>query len=617
MVATLCALSLQSALFLLDAKLYDIGLSGKAATSPEDIQILGLDEAFMRGRHPYLAPRDQLASLLTLIARNGHPTAIVLDVWLDSHLEAQQDAQLRASFAQLRANGIPLLLADLSGADLGETGDASQSGSTVHGRALPEFREAATSNASVAFLPDLDRVVRRMSPGSGLIPMPLLAARTHAQALAKKGEDAQWSDLEARLSREAVPIDFCGPPGTIAQMPAVKLLNLQRTAPPLVLKAVVTPLCQDKLVFIGSTYIRGRDTLQTPYSFRKDHADWNQMFGVELLAQATYTLLQGGPRQSDSTPGAMGFTALLTFFLALLVAALGVRGTRRAVLTAVLALLGSALIAVLSARDAGLLWGFRYHPASPIWIAVPLACAAAIAWREWHEARELHHVRGAFEAYVGPQVLRQLSGKMPELGGEVRPVTVLFCDIRGYSALAESMRDDPVGLLRELNGHFSPLVGALQARHAHVDNYVGDLIMALWCEPLSGHNPQRNARDAVAAALEIERLVRERNEKRGAQGLPPIEVGIGVHCGEAVVGNLGGQTGTDSKIHYTAIGDTVNLASRVENATRQFDVPLLVTRQITEEIGEAAGFRWEFVAQTAVKNRQQTVDVFRVHEAQA
>jgi adenylate cyclase len=207
---------------------------------------------------------------------------------------------------------------------------------------------------------------------------------------------------------------------------------------------------------------------------------------------------------------------------------------------------------------------------------------------------------------------------MPSLGGEVRSIAVLFCDIRGYSALAERMRDRPEALMTELNEHFHPLVNALKQRGAYVDNYVGDLVMALFGAPAARGDLGLETRLAVRAALDFVKLVHDRNEQRVAQGLPAIEIGVGVHCGEAVVGNLGTlDRNAGGKIHYTAIGDAVNLASRVESTTRKFDVPLLVTEEAMLQCRDAPADdgielpEWEFVAETTVKGRETPVRLYR------
>jgi adenylate cyclase len=330
-------------------------------------------------------------------------------------------------------------------------------------------------------------------------------------------------------------------------------------------------------------------------------------YGVQVLAAATDTLMRGVRKRSYQGTGANLDVLLLTFAMSLWVALLACSGAGAGLIALLLITTGALLLAFVSARNV-VAPPPHFYPASPLVVGAVVACGLGVAWRQWQQAGELRLVRDAFGAYVGAEVLAKMGGKMPELGGELRTIAVLFCDIRGYSALAESMRGDPAGLMSELNAHFEPLVGALKQHGAYADNYVGDLVMALFGAPLSQGSVRADAEASVLAALDFVRLVGARNALRAAAGQAPIEVGIGLHCGEAVVGNLG-TLGPQSKIHYTAIGDAVNIASRVESTTRKYDVALLVTEEIVQACGE--GFKWEFVDETTVKGRVAPVRLYR------
>jgi adenylate cyclase len=271
-------------------------------------------------------------------------------------------------------------------------------------------------------------------------------------------------------------------------------------------------------------------------------------------------------------------------------------------------------LATVSAREPVASLGFHFWPATPFILGAAWALTMSTAYRQVTIGRELRQVKAVFDGYVGDQILQQLGGKMPELGGGTWNIAVLFCDIEGFSSLSETMRDEPERLLSTLNDHFQPLVKALQDRGGHVDNYVGDLVMALFGAPIPADSLSIDTRNAVWAAIDFIEIIKARNKERRAAGEPTIEVGIGVHCGPAVVGNMGSQR----KMHYTAIGDTVNLASRVESATRLYHTPLLVTEDVVEafdrdieQLDELQRLEWEFVAETTVKGRLTPVRLFR------
>ena len=588
LAAAVLACLLQGALFPLDALLYDSGLTSRPSRVPDSIAICGIDEDFMEGRHAYLAPRDRLAQLIDILSA-ARPAAIAVDVWLDSRIDdgpAGGDAALQRSLQSSQKRGVPVFLADVA-PDQQQNGFAS--GTNSHGSVIPYFATAASGTGSVLLEPDADDVARTVPPWHGLMPLPYLMARAKSPGVV---------DLADRLQSERVPLDYAGPPGTVPTNPAVDFLQAPAFA------AVLS----GKLVFIGAVYPRSTDYLPTPYS----RTGSRPMYGVEVLAQTTDTLLRGAPRHDAGTASARLFVALAVFVLALVAALAAEGGAKPGILVSLAGLILCLFAAAGSATHPAAWLGFAW-PAAPFFVAIPLAGGAGIARRQWLGARELRLVRESFGAYVGSAVLQQLGGKLPELGGENRRIAVLFCDIRGYSALAESMQDDPRRLMNELNEHFGPLVRALQERGAYVDNYVGDLVMALFGAPIAGESFEADVERGVLAALDFVRIVEERNAVRREAGQLVIEVGIGLHCGEALVGNLGtpARAGHEGHIHYTAIGDVVNIASRVESATRNFGATLLVTEEIVTACAERAGLPgFEFVAETKVKGRVTPVRLY-------
>jgi class 3 adenylate cyclase/CHASE2 domain-containing sensor protein len=600
--------------------MYDAGIATHAEQPkpPQEIVIIGLTEKFIDGRPVGLMPRDRLAQLLTAVA-SGSPSVVVLDVWLDSRIDSGpkgQDAQLRSALALARKQGVPILLPQVN-LNIEEQESSSTaasqhipgSGLTARGATLPFFSEVAGGVGGADFTPDPDATYRTLTPGSLTAPtISLLAAKVYS----KKAMNPLSDTLLSRLDREAAPIDFRTGPGQIQITPAEKLLQ----------EPALAFLLQDKIVFIGATFPRSGDFFVTPFQTLIDSGALSQrstmarrqMYGVELLAHATDTILRGAPRHSHQTREVQSWIVGATLLLAAVVAAAALRGAIPGVAAAVLALGGALAIAVWSARDASPLFMGHYWPLSPFLTVTLLASGLGIGYRQIQEARELRRVKEVFGGYVGDEVLQKLGGKMPEMGGEMEEIAIFFCDIAGFSALAEGMQDDPARLLQTLNGHFEPLVIALQNRGAYVDNYVGDLIMALFGAPVSAGSRALNTRNAVLAAVDFVRIVGERNATRHAAGEPVIEVGIGVHCGPAVVGNLGSQR----RMKYTAIGDTVNIASRVESTTRKFDTRLLVTEEVVQSCADDAevmALGWEFVAETQVKGRSAPVRLYRCQAA--
>ncbi|HEX8551713.1 MAG TPA: adenylate/guanylate cyclase domain-containing protein [Abditibacteriaceae bacterium] len=565
---TLLALAARPLLSPLDGRVYDSGLVSRAPRPASSIAILGIDENFMQGRHVYLTPRARLAKLIDTVSQ-GKPRAIALDVWLDSRVDEKADAALRNALRTAKARGVPVILADVE-RDVAQSG-TTRTGVTAHGSVIPYFASHAQT-ASVTFVPDADNVVRSIAP-SDFVPLPLAAAKY----LGGTVEIDRTPPLPALIDfrgEKAIPIT-----------PAVDFLA----------QPFLAALLENKVVFIGAVYPRSFDFLQTPYSFNRPP---RERYGVEVLAHATLTahslLLGAAPRRIAP----FAALAAATFLVALGVALAAWKHAALGAFAVVAVVIGVLALGFASARGG---WSWVWPPSAFV-VAAVLSGGLGAVFHSWQQSQQLRVVRETFGAYVGDEVLETLGGKLPEMGGEVRNIAVLFCDIRGYSALAERLQNDPAKLMLALNEHFEPLVDALKKRGAYADNYVGDLVMALFGAPVS-QGPEADAKNAVAAAHDFVRLVGERNDLRRAAGEEPIEVGVGLHCGEAVVGNLGSKR----KIHYTAIGDVVNIASRVESATRKYDVPLLVT----EEIVQTAGGEWEFVEETTVKGRATPVRLYR------
>jgi adenylate cyclase len=588
-------------LYQLDGIVYDWGILAQPPRPPDDrIVILGIDEAFVAGRHVGLTPRDRLARLIENVAQ-GHPAVIFLDVWLDTRVDdtpTGQDAQLRQALLHARQQGVAVLLPQVDIAGTPE--NARANGLAAHDQTLRFFTEAAAGTGAVAMEPDADGIYCTLPGVSPTRPsLPIFAARIylhqHGQALSPM--------LFTRLAHEVTPIDFAGGQGAIDIRPAIDFVK----------EPALGALLTDKIVFIGATFPRSQDLFPTPYTreakAKSTITGHQQMYGVELLAHSTLTVLDGARRHAATTHAVWMQVAVLTGLLAAAIAALALSGAVWGMAGGAIAIAGAGTVAYLSARQPAVVWGWHSWPVSPFMVSAILASGLGVAYRQLEGAREIRLIKEVFAGYVSDEVLQQLRGHMPPTA-EMRDIAVLFCDIEGYSALAEKLRDDPIQLLGELNAHFEPLVAALKSRGAYTDNYVGDLVMALFGAPTTRGSLEADTRNAVLAALDFIRIVQARNEGRRAAGQVPIEVGVGVHCGPAVTGYLGSQ----QRLHFTAIGDTVNIASRVESTTRKYDTHLLVTEEVVQACAGAAELthlQWEFVAETQVKGRVAPVRLYR------
>jgi len=193
------------------------------------------------------------------------------------------------------------------------------------------------------------------------------------------------------------------------------------------------------------------------------------------------------------------------------------------------------------------------------------------------EQAQRRQIRSAFSQYLSPALVEQLA-QAPEklvLGGEEREMTIMFSDVRGFTTISESFKHDPQGLTKLMNRFLTPLTNAILARKGTIDKYMGDAIMAFWNAPLDDKEHQLNACEAALDMLErIEGLneVRQLEAKEGGHPYIPINVGIGLNTGTCVVGNMG----SDLRFDYSVLGDSVNLASRLEGQSKEYGFPIIV-----------------------------------------
>lgn len=484
---------------------------------------------------------------------------------------------------------------------------------------LPELMESAPAAGHLNLNPEADGTFRRVPH---LIRFrdklyPSLALATAAHFLGLRPRDVVAAPRELRLAAPPVHLSANdspasdspasdSPEGRLRRVPLdrrgeawINWLGGERSFPKFPLHRLLddqVPASHLKgsIVLIGFTTTGSFQAVATPFS--------PVLSSMDLQANAVDDILANRALREMPVAGHWWLLFGFAMLAGALVAPRGALGGVLWMLALGAALWGAALFAMIR-HD-------FYIPVAPALVAALLACVSCVGYREVRAARELKLVKGVFSGYVGDEVLEQLGGRLPKMGGEIRHVAVLFCDIQGFSALSERLRDDPEKLLGLLNAHFEPLVQCLKSHGAYVDNYLGDLVMAVFGAPVSAGSPDTDTRNAVLAALDFARIVEKRNAVWRAQGQAPIEVGIGVHAGPAVVGNIGSK----QRMHYTAIGDTVNIGSRVESSTRKYNTPLLVTEEVVNACRnhtDMASLEWELADETQVKGRVTPVRLYR------
>jgi adenylate cyclase len=193
------------------------------------------------------------------------------------------------------------------------------------------------------------------------------------------------------------------------------------------------------------------------------------------------------------------------------------------------------------------------------------------------EQTQRRQIRSAFGQYLSPALVEQLA-QAPErltLGGEEREMTIMFSDMRGFTSISETYKNDPQGLTGLMNRFLTPLTNAILDRKGTIDKYMGDAIMAFWNAPLDDKEHQINACEAALDMLEqVDALNKEREEEaqEGGHTYIPLNIGVGLNTGTCVVGNMG----SDLRFDYSVFGDSVNLASRLEGQSKEYGFPIIV-----------------------------------------
>ena len=222
-----------------------------------------------------------------------------------------------------------------------------------------------------------------------------------------------------------------------------------------------------------------------------------------------------------------------------------------------------------------LLIDFTYPLLSSILIYLTLVFTNYIG-----EQAQRRRIRSAFSQYLSPTLVAQLT-QSPEklvLGGEQRTMTIMFSDVRGFTTISEMYKDDPQGLTSLMNSFLTPLTNAIIDRKGTIDKYMGDAIMAFWNAPLDDPSHELNACEAAIDMLDcVETLNRARKQEAESNSRPfiPLNIGVGINTGRCVVGNMG----SDLRFDYSVLGDSVNLASRLEGQCKSYGLPIIVGSQ--------------------------------------
>ncbi len=475
---------------------------------------------------------------------------------------------------------------------------------------IPALADAASGLGFLNWLPDNDRVVRRVPLVLDLngqiqpsLAMETLRVAQGASGYLLKSTTAAGNTAGKTQFLEAikdgdvtVPVQADGElrvwfakTNPRRSIPAWKVLQLD---------ADLSDLA-GKIVFVGSSATMLNDIVATPLDPSTP--------GVEAHAQLIEQILSGITlERPDWAAGAeLVAGAVLSLTLAALLPFVAIYWT---------VLLGMSAMAVLAYGSwvAFARHGILIDPLPPS-LTAGFVFLAGVGQLYGQKRQQVGEIRSAFGRYVSPAVVARLAEhpEQLELGGQERELTLMFCDIRSFTTLSEGFT--AVELSTFLNEYLSPLTDIILEEEGTVDKYMGDAIMAFWNAPLD--DPTHGIH-GVRAALEMRRTLtrlnlgwKERAEK-AARPFNPVKFGIGLNTGKCSVGNMG----SVQRFDYSALGDEVNIASRLEGSSKQFGVDIVASVATRDEAPE---FAWLEIDHVKLKNKTRAVALFALAGDQA
>ena len=598
------------------------------------VVIVDIDEESLKAIGQWPWPRTTVADLITQITRLG-AVAIGFDIIFpepDRMSPAIAERSFRGIDAETRAKLDTLPSNDEALADairhsrvvVGQAGAAApepvtpadaalQTGFAVRGpdpspylvtfrgllRNVPPIEQAAAGRGLFSIDPESDGIIRRvpiiMKAQGSLVPslsLEMLRVVTGSSAILVRVDQAGVQavavpGLEIPTDRNGqfwVHFNRHDPTRYVSAKDV-----LQGNVPP--------DRLAGKLVLIGTSAIGLLDLKTTP----TDAA----IPGVEVHAQILESVLSKSNLVNPNYAIGAELALAVLFGLAIIIAAPMLPAS-------IVIVLGGYLIAGLIGLslylfvEHNLLIDFTY-PLISSWL-IYLVLTFVNYLREQKQRRQ---IRSAFGYYLSPHMVEQLA-RSPEklvLGGEERRMTILFSDVRGFTTISEYYKDDPQGLTRLMNRFLTPLTNAIIDRKGTIDKYIGDAIMAFWNAPVDDAEQEANACEAALEMLSrAETLNDELKHEAEVNGgvYMPLRIGIGLNTGPCVVGNMG----SDFRFNYSVLGDTVNLASRLEARTKDYRIPVVIGSRTAE--GAKQKFAVMEIDLIMVKGKKQPEAVFTV-----
>lgn len=545
--------------------------TGQSNTERTPITLITIDEkSFDRLQRRWPWPREWFAKAIDQATKAG-ATVIGVDISMsDPGFTEAEDTALAAS---IERSGRVVVVDNLQDTEKGVI------------RRVPTQKLLApmAGTGFANLIVDSDNVVRNavfvQSINDETVKFPSFATMIAATWFSAHGDDAK---IETIPERAMVDYRQAG----IEGFPAISFADL--------LSGNFDPaLIKDRIVIIGATFRESHDFVSSP--FEKQRASLGVQYGLEVNAHMTATLLAEKPLKPFSS--ALRLTVLVIALVIVLF-----------ILTFLPFYwsMGLCLLPEIAALSFSA-WLFL---AQGLWLApgillLPLLSGIPISvlYHFAIENREKRKVTTYFSRYVSPQVVDSMLSEdfNPTLGGELRDVTVLFSDIRDFTPLSENL--SPTEIVSLLNSYFKEMVECVYREEGTVNKFIGDAIMVIYGAPV--HQDDACER-AVRTALDMRNSLANFNKQQVAQGKTELRVGIGIHCGQVVVGNIGSWR----QMEYTVIGDVVNTCSRLESYTKEVGCDIIISEQVRQAL--EGTIKTEALPDVKLKGKRGTLTAYKL-----
>ena len=377
--------------------------------------------------------------------------------------------------------------------------------------------------------------------------------------------------------RGAALVPYHGTSGSFPYVSAVDILN----------RKVPKNVMEGTIVLVGTTAAGLLDLRSTPVQ--------NLYPGVEIHANVIAGILDGTIKKN---PAYISGASILSLFLIwVMMSIVSINFKLPAYILTIVILICSIFYGV-------------YYAWQEAHIVLPIASQLAlisflvvhqITFSYFVENRSKRKLAKVFGQYIPKELVNELGNKEEEyaIGGELREMTVMFSDIRGFTAISENM--EPRELTQMMNAYFTSMTEAIQSHRGTIDKYIGDAIMAFWGAPI---HDEKHALNALEATIEMVNRLEDLAIEFEKHGWPKISIGVGINSGPMYVGNIG----SEFRMSYTVLGDAVNLGSRVEALTKKYGVSIIVTESVHDA---CPGYIYRELDRVKVVGKNKPVTIYQ------